>query len=98
MFFLQFISGLTIIIVQIIMTIWIKYSDTLKFNGTHLDYGSELCFVLFFQIATVSIGFSIYILDEYCNSWNNFWLENDIKYFIFDAIVELSLYNLPMLG
>ena len=98
MLFLQFISGLSIFIVQIIMTIWIKYSDTLKFNGTHLDYGSELCFVLFFQIATVSLCLSIYILDEYCDSWKNFWLENYTKHIIFDVLVELSLYILPMLG
>ena len=60
---LRFFTLISIAIVQIVMVFMIKCSDTLNYNGTKMDYGSKLLFVLVFQISTLIVAFTISILD-----------------------------------
>ena len=92
---LQFISSTSVIFVQIIMMITIKCSDTLNFNGTYLDYGSELCFVIVFQISSLFLAIAISTLDIYWKNWVNFWFDSVIKSIIAGTLNNLIIFILP---
>ena len=85
-------------LVQITMMLTIKCNDALNFNGTYLDYGSELCFVIVFQISSLFLGMSIYMLDTYWESWVHFWLDSDIKFILSAILGNLLVFVLPILG
>ena len=80
------------------MMFTIKCNSTLNFNGTYLDYGYELCFVLVFQTSSLFLGMAIYLLNTYWENWVDFWLDNDIKSIISGTLSNLIITVIPMLG
>ena len=77
----------------------IKCSNWLKFNGTQIDYGRELCFVIVVQITTVFIVLIIFfLLDRHWESLENYWKNNPITYSLYGSLLTILNKVIPTLA
>ena len=88
-----------IIIIQVIMMFKIKCSNWLKFNGTQIDYGRELCFVIVIQITTIFLVLIMFsLIDRHWESLENYWKNNPITYSLYGSLLTILNKVIPTLA
>lgn len=77
----------------------IKCSNWLKFNGTQIDYGRELCFVIVIQITTIFLVLIMFsLIDRHWESLENYWKNNPITYSLYGSLLTILNKVIPTLA
>ena len=70
---------ITLSIALIITSLMMEHRLRSRFDDIYKDYGFKLKMIFIIQVLSLIIGATFQVLNIYCDTWNNFWLANEVR-------------------